>query len=224
MARCPVHGADGGDANPSLAIRERDGRLLVHCHAGCNQRDVIAALRKRGLWGSDQEGFQRRIVATYDYRSTAGDLLYQVLRTDPKGFLQRRPDGHGGWIWKKHPEQVLYRLPEVVQAPIVFVVEGEKDVETLSSHGFVATTNAGGAKAAWLPVFSETLRNKEIIIVPDNDPPGWDRALVIARALMGVAARIVIFDLPAGVKDISDWFLGHSETELISKLEGVNAV
>ena len=30
--------------------------------------------------------------------------------------------------------------------PIVFVVEGEKDVETLRSHGFLATTNAGGAR------------------------------------------------------------------------------
>jgi hypothetical protein len=38
-------------------------------------------------------------------------------------------------------------LPEVLEAPIVFVVEGEKDVETLREHGFIATTNAGGAKA-----------------------------------------------------------------------------
>jgi hypothetical protein len=35
----------------------------------------------------------------------------------------------------------LYRLPEVPRASIVFVVEGEKDVETLRARGFVATTN-----------------------------------------------------------------------------------
>jgi hypothetical protein len=46
MARCPAH----DDRSPSLSIRERDGRLLVHCHAGCLQADVIAALRARGLW------------------------------------------------------------------------------------------------------------------------------------------------------------------------------
>jgi hypothetical protein len=37
---------------------------------------------------------------------------------------------------------VLYHLREVIDAAIVFVVEGEKDVETLREHGFVATTNA----------------------------------------------------------------------------------
>jgi len=46
MARCPAH----GDRTPSLAVTDRDGRVLVHCHAGCEQRDVIEALRRRGLW------------------------------------------------------------------------------------------------------------------------------------------------------------------------------
>jgi hypothetical protein len=27
-----------------------DGKVLVHCHAGCDQEHVIAALRSRGLW------------------------------------------------------------------------------------------------------------------------------------------------------------------------------
>ena len=45
-ARCPAH----NDRSPSLSMTERDGRVLVHCHAGCAQADVIAALRGRGLW------------------------------------------------------------------------------------------------------------------------------------------------------------------------------
>lgn len=46
-ARCPAH----GDRNPSLSIRDgADGRVLVRCHAGCDQARVIAALRKLGLW------------------------------------------------------------------------------------------------------------------------------------------------------------------------------
>jgi hypothetical protein len=44
---CPAH----EDRKPSLSIREADdGRILVHCHAGCTQESVIAALRQRGLW------------------------------------------------------------------------------------------------------------------------------------------------------------------------------
>jgi putative DNA primase/helicase len=45
-ARCPVHGSRGG----TLAIREEpDGRLLIHCHAGCATSDVLAKV------GSDWE-------------------------------------------------------------------------------------------------------------------------------------------------------------------------
>src|SRR4051794_8403770 len=38
MARCPAH----DDNNPSLSISEgRDGRVLVHCHAGCDTRTIL---------------------------------------------------------------------------------------------------------------------------------------------------------------------------------------
>jgi hypothetical protein len=48
MARCPAH----GDRKPSLSIAEgQGGTVLVHCHAGCDQRDVIAGLHASGLWG-----------------------------------------------------------------------------------------------------------------------------------------------------------------------------
>ena len=60
---------------------------------------------------------------------------------------------------------------------------------------------------------------------PDNDRPGWERVERIARALLGRASRIRVFDLPRQYKDISDWFAaGHSECELIVTLEGVHAV
>ncbi len=49
--RGPVHCPAHDDAHPSLSVDERDGRLLVHCFAGCQQEDVIEALRARGLWG-----------------------------------------------------------------------------------------------------------------------------------------------------------------------------
>lgn len=220
MACCPAH----NDRTASLSLTDgRDGRILVKCHAGCEQVVVIAALKQLGLWPT-REQRQCRIAATYNYTDENGNLLYQVVREEPKAFKQRRPDGTGGWIWKKYPDQVLYHLPEVVENPIVFLVEGEKDVETLREHGFVATTNAGGANAPWLPQYTEALRGREVNIIPDNDPSGWDRATGIARALLGTAARIRVFDLPKDTKDISDWFAaGHSECELIAKMEGIHA-
>jgi putative DNA primase/helicase len=46
-AGCPAH----NDHNPSLSIREgADGKILVKCHAGCEHRAIITALRGLGLW------------------------------------------------------------------------------------------------------------------------------------------------------------------------------
>jgi putative DNA primase/helicase len=220
-AKCPAH----DDRTPSLSLQDAKGKVLVKCHAGCEQAAVVDALKARGLWPVSEHRPDRDVEATYDYTDEHGTLLYQIVRKTGKRFLQRYPDGTGGWIWKKHPHQVLYRLPEVLEAPIVFIVEGEKDAENLRSHGFIATTNAGGAKAPWLEEFTESLRNRELIIVPDNDAPGWKRAATIARALLGVAARVRVFDLPREVKDITEWFsAGHSEGELIAELEGVDVV
>lgn len=229
VARCPAH----DDKNPSLSLKDDDGKILVHCHAGCEQGAVVDALKAQGLW-PEQERRTRpaydpwrdsRIVAEYDYTDEHGELLYQAVRFDPKDFRPRFPDGRGGWIKKKHPRQVLYRLPEVLESPIVFFPEGEKDCETLRSHGFAATTAAGGCKSPWLPMFTESLRDREVIIIPDNDGPGWKRATEIARALLGTAAKIRVIDLPRQHKDITEWFqAGHSDCELIAMLEGVHAV
>ena len=47
MACCPAH----DDRNPSLSVTDaEDGKILVHCHAGCDQLGVIAVLRSLGLW------------------------------------------------------------------------------------------------------------------------------------------------------------------------------
>jgi putative DNA primase/helicase len=220
-AKCPAH----DDRNPSLSLRDVDGRILVHCHGGCAQTAVVDALKARGLWPEQEHRDDQDVEATYSYRDEHSALLYQIVRKVGKRFLQRYPDGAGGWIWKKHPRQVLYHLPEILNAAIVFIAEGEKDVDTLRQYGFIATTNAGGAKAPWLIEFSETLRDREVIIIPDNDKPGWERGVVIARALLRVAAKVRVFDLPKRVKDVTDWFeAGHSEVELITALEHLDAV
>jgi hypothetical protein len=48
VARCPAH----GDRTPSLSLRDADdGRVLVHCHAGCAPQAILHVLRQRGLLG-----------------------------------------------------------------------------------------------------------------------------------------------------------------------------
>src|SRR5579872_7492316 len=59
MARCPAH----DDSKPSLSIQEKDGKVLIHCHAGCSQSDVIRALEKRGLWYREKRARSRRHIS-----------------------------------------------------------------------------------------------------------------------------------------------------------------
>jgi len=41
VARCPSH----SDKSPSLSILEKsDGRVLIHCHAGCGAVDILDAV------------------------------------------------------------------------------------------------------------------------------------------------------------------------------------
>jgi putative DNA primase/helicase len=46
VARCPAH----PDKKPSFTATVKAGKLLVHCHAGCPQKAVLAALCQLGLW------------------------------------------------------------------------------------------------------------------------------------------------------------------------------
>jgi hypothetical protein len=49
IARCPAH----DDRNPSLSLAVKRERVLVHCHAGCSQTDVLRALKRLGVTKRD---------------------------------------------------------------------------------------------------------------------------------------------------------------------------
>ena len=177
-------------------------------------------MKALGLWPEAERAQRRTIVAQYDYKDEGDRLLYQVVRTDPKGFFQRRPDGYGGWINKKGERQVLCHLREVLEAPIVSWWKARRTPRrSTGPSASVATTNAGGARAPWLSEYTESLRGREVILLPDHDPPGRQRVLTIAGALLGHVARLIVLELEDG-KDVSEWFeRGHSEIELIARVE-----
>ena len=110
----------------------------------------------------------------------------------------------------------LDRLVKTSQNQRVLVVEGEKDVDTCWLYGFPATTNPFGA-GKWKDEYSEFLRDRDVIILPDNDDVGRDHAEKVRRSLEGVARSVRILELP-GLdvgEDISDWFVkGHDPNEL----------
>ncbi len=148
-AKCPAH----DDKSPSLSVSEgSDGRALVNCHAGCSLDSVLEVLKLApgDLFPPKAKRGRPEPEATYDYVDEQGALVFQVLRMEGHKFLQRRPNGKGGWIWKLgNTRRVPYRLPEVLAAvaakQTVFVAEGEKDVLALVRAGVVATCNSEGA-------------------------------------------------------------------------------
>jgi putative DNA primase/helicase len=150
---------------------------------------------------------RRKIAATYKYVDEAGGLLFEVIRYEPKDFRQRRPDGHGDWVWNLgHTRRVLYHLPQVVAAVAVrkpiFICEGEKDVEALCAAGSVATCSPHGA-GRWNPEYSEFLLGADVTIVQDKDEPGRKHAQAVAASVGPLAATVRIVEAAIG-KDAAD--------------------
>lgn len=231
IGRCPAH----EDKRQSLSVTPGDdGRILVKCHAGCEVRDIAAALnlslvdlfpeRDTRNGHARQTKSRAREVATYDYHDEHGDLLYQVVRLDPKGFRQRRPDGKGGWQWNLNGvRRVLYRLGDVLEAAAlerpVYLVEGEKDCDRLRALGLTATTCPAGA-GKWRPEYADALRDARVFILPDNDAPGAKHARTVAAALHGTAAEVRIVELPGLPEkgDASNWLDAGGTVEQLHEL------
>ena len=200
VALCPAH----ADKIPSLSITVSNGKILLHCHAGCSVEAICSAagieLRELFTDGDSTNG----AVVEYSYSDESGRTLYQVVRFEPKSFRQRRPDGRGGWVWNlKGTRRVLYRLPDVLKAKSVLIVEGEKDCETARQMGLVATCNAGGA-GKWREEYSDSLRGKRIAVLADADDPGRKHAQQVAASLFGRVESLKLLELP-GAKDLTEW-------------------
>ena len=233
--RCPAH----DDRVASLSVRAgADGRVLLHCHAGCDPQAVVAALglTMRELFADDHDRDpvddwtpRGPAVATYRYTDEAGRLLFVVCRTADKQFPCWRPDptAQTGKRWslkdkatgKPAVRLVPYRLPRVLEAAAaggtVYVVEGEKDVEAIERAGAVATCNPGGAGTGkWRPEYAAALTGAHVIIVADRDPPGERHARQVARSLANRAASVRLVAAAQG-KDAADHLAGHRLDELV---------
>lgn len=219
-ACCPAH----DDRKASLSFRDGDHRLILKCQAGCEEAAILVSLHLTvaDLARSAPTG-RTRIVAEYDYRDADGTLGYQVVRFDPKGFRQRRPDGAGGWIWNLNGvARVLYRLPSLTGAERVYIPEGEKDVDTLCALGLVATCNTGGA-GKWRASDTAALVTagvREVVVLTDNDEAGDAHALKVAASCLGAGLTVRIVRLPnlEAHGDVSDWLAAGGTRDVLEAL------
>jgi len=155
-----------------------------------------------------------KFVKSYDYFSEDGELLFQKVRLidedGKKSFIQRKSDGQGGYVYSLgDTPKVLYNLPQVMAAKEsgeeIWLVEGEKDADTLTDLNLVATTAPLGA-GKWLDIHTEALRGAQVEIIVDNDEAGIQHGAYVDRILneAGIPSRMWICPRE---KDITD-FLG----------------
>lgn len=189
--KCPAH----DDSSPSLSVTNGDGKVLIHCHAGCSIDAILEILKlaTADLFDKRQErGERRQVQVCYDYVDERGSRLFQVVRTRGKNgkktFLQRRPAGSGEWAWhlgacphkdgkrtcKGHSElseavrPVLYRLPQVLQA-----VADRRRLFVVEGEKDVVSVEALGEVATcnpggagkWKRSYTEFLRGAAEVIV-----------------------------------------------------------
>lgn len=196
IAWCPFHPDGKGKPphNPNFSISEK-GYICFACGA------------KGSLWKLAQHlgvimDYPEPEKA-YDYSDEHGKLLYQVVRLPGKKFFQRRLDAKGVWQWNLNgTRRVLYKLPDLLGRleERVFIVEGEKDVESLMAIGLLATTNSGGA-GKWRGEYSEALRGRDIIILPDNDDSGRKHGVQVANS-----SGFLLFDTFLGLAVLATFF------------------
>ncbi|SHF68746.1 protein of unknown function [Desulfofundulus australicus DSM 11792] len=231
QTRCPLDTHGGPDVNPSFTVNAAKGTFYCHKEKlGGGLRELARRLGVDLPFGSSREkAAKRRIVATYDYRDVDGNLVYQVVRYEPKDFRQRRPDpaNPGKWVWNmKGVSPLPYRLPELLAAlergETVFIVEGEKDADNLAALGLAATCNHGGAKK-WDEHHSRYFpAGAEVVVLPDNDDSGFDHAQRITNQLTERGCRVKVVELPGlpPKGDVSDWLAaGHTRDELLNLVE-----
>ena len=150
------------------------------------------------------------IESVYPYHDENGVLLYEVVRKTGKRFLQRKPDGAGGWEWKLNgTRRVPYHLLALVRADEsrpIYIPEGEKDVENLEKAGALATCNPGGAgKWHFVAETAKTaLQGRIVIVIADKDKVGRAHAEQVAASLREVCTSVTVVECPEPHHDVSD--------------------
>ena len=228
VCKCPLH----VDNSPSFRLNEEKrvwtcdpcavGGSVIDLVMKLDGLDAKAAMDKLA-GGSPQNGaphnptVKPKPVAKYDYTDANGVSLFQVIRFEPKTFRQRRMGADGKWIWNMEGvHRVLYRLPEVIEAQMVCIVEGEKDADNLVALGMAATCNVGGA-GKWLPAYAETFAGKDVILCGDNDEPGRKHMDAVAESLAGKVKSLRRVTIPDPHKDASDFIASFDKATAASE-------
>jgi hypothetical protein len=164
----------------------------------------------------------------YDYVDADGRVLFYVRRKDAKGNRRKQfvplsygiLNGKAGWH-SRHPTspRPLYGLNRLamMQDATVIVCEGEKAADAAQAllPAYACITWPGGAKAVQHTDLTP-LRDRRVIVWPDNDREGHKAATVL-QSLLPQASILRMDDLPVGA-DAADVQSEEPEAWLVERL------
>jgi DNA primase (bacterial type) len=189
VALCPSH----DDRRASLAFTESEGRILLHCFAGCTVDAICAAL---GITTKDlrtNQDFERRVA--YEVRDPNGTLVAiheRIERNGKKTFVWRHPDGRVAKGDLKVADLPLYGVHKLQSAEFVVIVEGEKCAEALWSVGIPAVATYGATcDPADEPLQQVIERVQTIYLWADQDDAGRKHMARLGKRLLELGATDV---------------------------------
>jgi putative DNA primase/helicase len=200
MARCPHH----DDRQGSLSIKEAgDGRVLMHCFAGCVTADVVASagLAMVDLFPPEVPVVPlptAQVVARHEYPicNLSGEVVAVHKRIEYSDGSKSMP-----WAGDCVPRDLLFGaelLPKAKDVPVI-LCEGEKAAAALRSIAGKCVVLGTVCGAASVP--SDTalsmLSGRRMWLWPDNDGVGGKHMQAIAKALEGDVAELRIIDWSA---------------------------
>ena len=221
---CPVHEASGTH-NPSLLLSITEAqRIIFHCRSqNCDAKyfQVIRdhLVEKCGLPRSHVGGSsQAQGEVHYHYVNLDGSYAWTKI----KYFTKTRKKRFACKVWHEDTNQwstgrpegapLLFNLAAIKQvlaaypATPLLIVEGEKDASTAGNLGLLATTSADGANSWHVENTRELIKlgAKKVIVCPDNDAPGIDHGIHIAKTFQQANVEVRWLELP-DAKDLSEW-------------------
>lgn len=227
------------EKEPSLYITEKpDGTILMCDHGGGDTKAILAAIGLTmrilfpdgGSSGSEPKGSdpERKVAAIYQYLDKNGELVAEKVRYKNKTFFWRSKKPDGSYDYHKPKNVPLYNGTVLEKAEAVFLVEGEKDVDTLTKYGLPAVSLPNGAH--WENEYVAYFSDKVIIILPDNDDTGRDYAKAALKALKPTNYNTGIMQLNnlwpeiPEKGDVSDYIAAKGEEAVVKLKETLDVV
>lgn len=240
QCKCPVH----SDKQASLTISEERGKILICCHAGCDTKEVLAAVgltfadinenpeKPAYTWRDRLERSQdKKIETLYHYKDENGKYLYTKVRFEGKVMRYLTIDEVNDRYNYGKPKgsETLYNLPDLIKGVRegypVYYVEGEKDVNTLKAMGMIATT--AGSANDWKKEYARFFTGAKVVILTDNDESGMNLKDDIVKDLKHYAHSVKwCITSKAEKGDVTDYIKkeGHTKEELLRIISEVDPI